>query len=186
MTKKIAVADIETTGFLWNGGTICEIGVVELNLETGSRVIVFDSLCVEDSFRNAPHDAWIFQNSSLRMEDVLNAPALDAISGNVQDVLDNYPLGVTAYNNSFDFGFLESRGVMIPRKLACPMKLSTPICKLPARRPEHGLYKWPSFEEAWSHFFPDEPYVEAHRGADDAFHEARLVYELYRKGIFSI
>lgn len=186
MAKKIAVADIETTGFLWEGGTICEVGVVELDLETGARSIVFDSLCVEQSFLDAPHDAWIFNNSSLKQEDVLKAPAFKSIAGNIQDVIDNYSLGITAYNNSFDFSFLESRGVQIPVKLACPMKLSTPICKLPARHPSHGRYKWPSFEEAWSHFFPDDPYTEAHRGADDAYHEARLVYELYQQGVFSL
>ena len=33
--KKILILDIETTGFLNQGGSIVEIGIVELNLDTG-------------------------------------------------------------------------------------------------------------------------------------------------------
>ncbi len=64
------------------------------------------------------------------------------------------------------------------------MKLSTPICKLPPVR--YGSYKWPKVEEAWSEFFPDEDYVELHRGADDALHEARIIHELYCRGVFAL
>ena len=32
---KIGIIDIETTGFLQNGGKIVEVGIVELNLENG-------------------------------------------------------------------------------------------------------------------------------------------------------
>jgi DNA polymerase-3 subunit epsilon len=41
-------------------------------------------------------------------------------------------------------------------------------------------------EEAFKFFFPESQYIEAHRGADDAKHEAMIVYELYKLGIFKI
>lgn len=184
MSKQIALVDIETTGFLNDGGTICEVGIVELDLNTGGRRVVFDSLCVEEPFRSNPFNAWIFQNSDMRIDDVLNAPLFQDLLGAIQNTLNCYPLGVTAYNKNFDFGFLSSRNISIPKELECPMKLATPICGLPSRHPSHGKYKWPKFEEAWAHFFPGEPYVEAHRGADDAMHEARLVHKLYQMGHF--
>lgn len=62
------------------------------------------------------------------------------------------------------------------------MKLSTDICKIPHPN-GHGL-KWPKVEEAHLHFFGDVGYVEKHRGADDAYYEAEIVYCLYKIGVF--
>ncbi|MCK5906008.1 MAG: hypothetical protein KAG37_00375, partial [Flavobacteriales bacterium] len=83
----------------------------------------------------------------------------------------------------FDFEFLISRGFRFPKMLPCPMLLSTDVCKLPGN---YGKYKWPKVEEAYDHFFPNNTYVEKHRGADDAFHEADIVYELHKMGLFKI
>jgi DNA polymerase III epsilon subunit-like protein len=44
---RIGVIDIETTGFLKNGGKIVEVGIVELDLETGDKKIVFDEVTHE-------------------------------------------------------------------------------------------------------------------------------------------
>ena len=62
------------------------------------------------------------------------------------------------------------------------MKLSTDICKIPSSRG----YKWPKVQEAWEHFFGDTGYIETHRGADDAFHDADIVMELYKLGVFKV
>lgn len=99
-------------------------------------------------------------------------------------ILDSYPLGATAFNNEFDFGFLENRNFVFPKKLPCPMKLSTDICKIPHKNGRGN--KWPTVEEAFNFFFPDANFVEKHRGADDAFHEAMIVHELFKLGVFKI
>ena len=65
------------------------------------------------------------------------------------------------------------------------MKLATDVVKLPSTH-NSGSYKYPTLEEAWQFFFSDIPYKEAHRGLDDAIHEAKIVYELYQRGIFSM
>ena len=62
------------------------------------------------------------------------------------------------------------------------MQLSTNICKIPSPR----VFKWPKVEEAHKHFFGDIGYVEQHRGADDAYHEADIVYELFKMGVFQL
>ena len=62
------------------------------------------------------------------------------------------------------------------------MLLSTNICKLPNQNNKAG-YKWPKVEEAWKHFYPEIEYVELHRGADDAFHEADIVFALHKLGL---
>lgn len=180
--KNILIIDIETTGFIDRGGKIVEIGIVELNLETGAKKIVFNKITHEKGVTlKEVEDSWIVKNSDLTLEEIRHSKSLDVLRPEIQKILDDYPLGSTAYNNTFDFGFLDSRGFRFPKKLACPMKLSTDICKIPGNRGN----KWPSVQEAWNFFFGnDTGYIETHRGADDAFHEADIVFELYKRGVF--
>ena len=186
MSREILIIDIETTHFLRYGGSIVEVGMVSLNLDDGSTTVVFDSMCREKiltgKHREKPF-GWIFRNSSLTVEAVRRAPAFEDLQAEMQQLIDQHPLGATAYNRAFDFDFLEDRGIVFPVKLQCPMLLSTPVCKLPGN---YGDYKWPKVEEAWAHFFPNHSYVEQHRGADDALHEAAIVFELYRRGLFKV
>ena len=65
------------------------------------------------------------------------------------------------------------------------MIAATPLVNLPPN-PGRSTPKWPKVEEAWEHFFPDVAYIEQHRGADDAVHEAKIVYELYKIGVFTL
>jgi DNA polymerase III epsilon subunit-like protein len=102
----------------------------------------------------------------------------------IQEVIDSFENGVTAYNNAFDFGFLESRGFNFPKKLGCPMLLSTNICKIPHSR--GSGFKWPNVEEAYKFFTGKTDFIEKHRGADDALHEAEIIHHLYKLGIFKL
>lgn len=178
---KIMVVDIETTGFFNKGGLIVEIGAVSLDLASGEVAPLFDMLIRESGFSDKHRDSWIFKNSDLKFEDVLRARHINnhLIRMQLQHLFDLFP--ATAWNKKFDFEFLRDRGFKI-RELDCPMMLATNICKLPG---PYG-YKWPKVEEAWRYFFPDISYVEAHRGLDDAMHEAKLVHELYKRGVFKV
>lgn len=181
---EILIIDLETTGFLNAGGKIVEVGIVSLCLFTGEREILFNSVCHERPItRKEVEDSWIVKNSTLTLEEIQRSPQLIQLQPAIQKIIDDHPLGATAYNNAFDFGFLEHRGFKIPRKLPCPMKLATDICKLPSPR---GGYKWPKFEEAHKHFFGEMNYTESHRGADDAYWEAELVWKLFNLGIFKV
>lgn len=179
----ILIIDIETTDFLQRGGKIVEVGIVELNLSNGEKKIIFDEVCHEKGItKEEVEKAWIIENSSLTLEDIRTSKPLHILQPTIQSIINQYNHGATAFNNAFDFGFLESRGFTFPKKLPCPMKLSTDICKIQSARG----YKWPKVEEAHKFFFGNVGYVEAHRGADDAFHEADIVYELYKRGVFKI
>lgn len=186
MNNTILVVDIETTGFLNKGGKIVEIGIVKLNLATGEITPAYNSLVKEEGF--GPHHTvgaygWIFNNSDLTYEEVDAATGLEEQREEIQALFDQYY--ATAFNKSFDFDFLGDRGFRI-KELPCPMKVATPICKLPNQY-GYSNYKWPTVEEAWAHFFGDKTgYVEAHRGYDDAIHEAKIVYELYEQGYFKV
>jgi DNA polymerase-3 subunit epsilon len=180
--SKILIIDIETTGFLQAGGKIVEIGIVELDLSNGQKKIIYDQVCHEKGItREEVENSWIVKNSDLTLEAIRTSKPLHVLYPEIQQIIDSYSNGATAFNNAFDFGFMENRGFRFNKKLPCPMKLSTDICQLPSPR---GGFKWPKVEEAHLYFFGDVGYIELHRGADDAFHEADIVYELYKRGIF--
>jgi len=127
-------------------------------------------------------NSWIVKNSNLTVEKIRFSKNFNVLKPKIQAIINFYSAGATAFNNGFDFTFLEAAGIKFGKKLPDPMKLLTPIMKLPGKIG----YKWPKVEEAYSYLFPKENYKEMHRGADDAFDEAKIVYELYKRGFFSI
>ncbi len=183
----ILIVDIETTGFLNQNGLIVEIGIVSLDLNTGKIEEEFDSVIREPGFGPRhldPPYGWIFQNSSLSFKAVEQAPLLEDRFAQIQKVLDKYPAGVTAYNAAFDLPFLRARSFVFT-PLPCPMLAATPVVNLPPI-PGKNEPKWPRVEETWDFLFGDTGYVESHRALDDARHEAKIVYELYKRGHYRL
>jgi len=176
----IGIIDIETTGFTPAKGFIVEVGIVSLDTDTGEVKTVFDKVCREEGMTAKDRDAWIFSNSDLAIETVREALLLSEMISEIQAIVDALD-AVTAFNKAFDFPFLRDRGIEIAKEWPCPMLVATNICKLPSKN-GYNSYKWPKVEEAWQFFFPDEPYIELHRGADDALHEAKIVHELFKLG----
>jgi DNA polymerase-3 subunit epsilon len=121
----------------------------------------------------------------MKFEDVLKAPELEDIRLSVQEILNKY--SITAFNISFDLGFLGSRAFRAPNELPCIMKTATNVVKIEAPwKDGPEKYKWPSCQEAWDFFFPNNDYIEKHRAADDAVHEAQILFEMYRHGQYPI
>lgn len=176
----IGIVDIETTGFLNQGGKIVEIGIVELDITNGQKRVLFDSVVKEegmDKLHTKFPMGWIFQNSDLTYEDVMKAPNFEDVKNEIQGVFDSFFTGATAFNKSFDFGFLRSRGLRIA-ELPCIMETATPVLNLPSKGNRRGP-KWPNVEEAYHFLKGDKAFIETHRAADDALHEADIAYELY-------
>jgi DNA polymerase-3 subunit epsilon len=181
--EKIAVIDIETTGLSPRNDLILEIGIVELNLKSGEVCIIFDSLVREPLFSKKHRKSWIFENSNMSFEDVQNAPPFESFKKELQDIFNTYR--ISAFNKSFDLSFLKARGFKFPHELACIMLTSTNICKIPHINGRAG-FKWPKAQEAWDFFFPNIDYIEKHRAADDAEHEAKILFELIKLGKFHL
>ncbi len=175
--ETIAVVDIETTGFSHQKDCIVEIGICELDLDSGKCRELFNKVIRESHFSPQHRNAWIFKNSDLRYEDVLDAQPLSNYKEELLGIF--YMNPATAFNKRFDFNFLQNRGFKI-RELPCPMVIATDILKLPPRKPG-TLHKFPSVEETWNYLFPDTKYIEKHRGYDDAVHEALIIFELYKR-----
>lgn len=174
----VIVLDIETMGLSPKFDMICEIGLCFLNLETGDINNIFSVICQEEN-KKFNERSWIFQNSDLKYEEVINAPYLEEFRGELQAIFNlNYPC--TAYNQKFDFGFLEFRDFKIHQKFWDPMLKLTSVLKIPNISYYAKDYKWPSVWEAYHYFFPNEHYIETHRALDDAMHEAKIIYATYK------
>ncbi len=169
----IIVLDIETTGLDPYFNMICEIGICTLNLLDGTIEPIFHVICQEEN-KEFDDNSWIFQNSDLTLYTVRNAHFLENYREELQEILNLGPC--TAYNQSFDFSFLNSRNFKIPKKFWDPMHKLTPILKIP----RYNGYKWPSVQEAYNFFFKNENYTESHRALDDAKHEAKIIYATYK------
>lgn len=99
----------------------------------------------------------------------------------IQEILNRYSL--TAYNTSFDFDFMESRGFVIKKDIPDIMAVAKEACKIIYPK---GGYKNPKMQEAWDNIFPNTNYAEKHRAVDDAIHEAKILFEMYKRGIYKI
>ena len=174
--KEIYIIDIETDGLNSNLNSILEIGIVKLNFLSGEILPLFTSLVQEGKLINS--NAWIFKNSSLNFLDVIIAPALNDIRKNLQKLLlKGY---FTAFNQKFDFKWLEDRKFKIPLKWLDPMLILTPIINL-----KHNYYKnkYPKVEEAYNYLF-NKNIIEMHRALSDAIIEAKIILKMYQKNLF--
>ena len=106
---------------------------------------------------------------------------LEQFKEEIQEILDKYSL--TAYNNAFDFGFMESRGFTLKKKIPDIMAVAKEACKIMYA---NGGYKNPKMQEAWDNLFPNTNYREKHRAVDDAIHEAKILFEMYKRGDYKI
>jgi len=183
----IAVVDLETTGFLHQKGLIVEIGIASLNLNNGEIKKEFASLVQEPGFNSAHKKSpygWIFENSTLKFEEVEAAPSMKSLFDDIQGIINQFPAGITAYNAAFDLPFLRSRSFSF-KPLPCPMIAATPVVNLPPAG-KRNEPKWPTVQEAWDFLFGNTGYLETHRAIDDAMHEAKIVYELFKRGSYKL
>jgi len=74
---KILVIDIETTGFLKEGGKIVEIGIVSLDLDNGQKEILYDKLVHERPITlKEVESSWIVQNGYITVDEIRNSTQL--------------------------------------------------------------------------------------------------------------
>lgn len=180
----LLIVDIETTGFSKTNDQILELGIVDLNLETGEIKHLFDKVFKSHKLTSNHRKAWIFENGFMTLEEVRQASDIVHSKNEISLIFQNYKNRITAWNRAFDSGFLTANGFALGQNPGCPMIESTDFFKLPKKNPNHKGFKWPSAQEAWDILFPDTPRIEKHRGLDDADMEARIIYELYKRGVY--
>jgi len=186
MDNHIGVLDIETLGgFTHKDGFICEIGISAINLKTWEITTIFDSVCKHPDLRAKHQKSWIFENSSLTVEDVRKAPFLSEIQTEVQHHINQFELGMVSFNVKFDFPYMKGFGFEFGKILPDPMLVLTPIMKLPKKNGKRGN-KWPSVVESYHHYLDLPDYEEMHRAGPDSFDEAGLIVGMIQRGDYKI
>jgi DNA polymerase III epsilon subunit-like protein len=171
---KIAIIDIETTGLNPHIDAIVELGIVLTDTETFETEVLFNQIVKDSTFNPSIHsNAWIFGNSSLTINDVLNAPDLSDFTSELQDIFNRYP--ITAFNKSFDLKFLRARN-FICDDATCLLKMSWEYSD---KLDKGGKKKRPSMQEIYNTFFGDQ-YIEEHRALPDAIDEAKILLHIVK------
>lgn len=177
----ILVVDIETTGTDVYRDQILELGIAKIHLPTKKIEKLVDCIVRPKSDFGVEPDAWIFSHSSLTYDAVEKAwVSMDTLLPYLQYLFYNYR--VTAFNKSFDLGFLARWGLEIPHELPCLMYTMTDICKIPH---DYWGVKWPSFTEAWGYYFSEE-LDDLHRAGPDAINEAKLTIKMIEEGVLKV
>ena len=167
---KLLIIDIETTGYIPEGHSIVEIGIVLCDSDTRETIPVFNQIVKDDEWDYNKHKyAWIFQNTNLTPEQVNRANHINHYKKELQALFDKYY--ITAYNKRFDVSFMSARGFKL-RDVKDLQENAKDIAKTLTgnRRP-------PSVQRLYNWFFPEEAYIEKHRGLDDALMEAKIFYK---------
>ena len=173
-----AVIDISQDNYDPINCSICEIGIVNVDLATGNIEYVFDSICQEK--KGCSPDSWIFKETTLTYEDVLKSNFLHDIQSKIQGIFDE-GIPVTSWSHDFDFLHLEhpSRGFTIPVKFWDPKITLTNFLKI--SNPHHSGYKWPRVDEAFEYFNPNTALTYSHRAIQDAKVEADIIFRAVQR-----
>lgn len=171
---ELIIVDIETTGFNNKSDAIVEIGISLVNTETKLITPIFNQIVKDENFNEQKHkNAWIFENTTLSINDVISAKPLESYRKEIQNLLDKYPM--TAYNKSFDIRFLKERKFKL-NDLKC---LMSSAIKFSSYTDKNGKIKKPSAEEIYKQFFPLETsYKEEHRALQDSIDEAKILLHM--------
>lgn len=194
MNQKIVYSvDLETSGLRgYPNDLVYEIGISELNLEKQTVTPVYQAIFnySGQQLTKAQENAWIFQNSSLSLNDVLTSPKhFTIILRELYGILKGKP--ITAYNLEFELSFLTHppfnlhnwKGISF---LPCIMKSATNYCQLY----QNGRLKYPRLDEAVEIIVPSEqkrslPNVK-HRALPDSIVEGVLLLNMVNLGLYQL
>jgi DNA polymerase III epsilon subunit-like protein len=176
----VLVVDIETASIDANKDKwdirnclICEIGIANLNLDSGKINPVFNQICREDDPPDP--DSWVFKSTSLTCEMIAKSTHFKDLKDELQEILNEKP--VTSWGHDFDLDRLEChpRCLDIVTKFWDPKRTLKNFLKIPS---EWGYgYKWPSVMEALKYFYPKQKLEQNHRAIDDAKIEADIILQ---------
>ncbi len=176
--NKVAIIDIETTGFSRKFDKIIEIGIIELDINTKEKKILFNSPIYEKGVELFEENE-IFKKIYIDYEEVINAPPLELLQEILKLIFENYR--VAAFNSNFDLGFLKNRGFRFPKKLRDIMKYVREIIPKTQKYNFQDAYRYMyNLNENRERKYLSEPnYIQQHRAIDDAMYEAELLCFLY-------
>ncbi|KKM71341.1 hypothetical protein LCGC14_1431560, partial [marine sediment metagenome] len=180
LTDRVIVIDIETTGFDSSVDKIIEIGIIEVNLKTKERKVLFNSPIYEEGV-DLHKNSEFFKMSSLDYSNITDYPSLEFLENTLQFIFDN--IRITSFNMNFDLGFLESRGFLFPKKL---QDLMTHTRKIMPKGKKYNFeyayrFLFNSSKNKESNYLSDPDYRQQHHAIDDAIYGVELLDLLYHE-----
>lgn len=168
---KLAIIDIETTGFVREkNNSIVELAIVLCDTETRKTEILFNNIVRESTLSEYHKRSWIFDHSDLKFRDVERAQDINTYRAEIQAILNKYK--ITAYNKKFDMSWLASLGFKF-KESKCLMETAGEYAQVLLSESislkEENVYRW---------LMQDSNYVEKHRALPDALDEAQILYKL--------
>ena len=175
---KIYITDIESSGLKSYPRDIAlQIGISEVDTEAKTVIPIFDKVLGYniDEWKQFWKEAWIFENSSLIIEDITFAyekgDTAEKVGKEVYDILVDQKTAI--YNVAFDYSnYLRRPPFNITRKnttiLPCLMVFCTDICKIPLDW--NAGYKWPRLEESFGMLVKNSIKKKLYKSAN--FHNA--------------
>lgn len=187
--REIYVIDTETSNTGWKDGRpkdghIVEIGVAVVNLESRTVKPLYGYIVRDET---ADKDAWVFKNTSLSYDEVMNGHE----SSEVAKMLGNKLAGeqVTAFNEAFDHYMIEQD---MPYINDCVhwtndiMIEAAKVAEIPRKHAGGDCY--PRAEAAYNYLCPEDPCRlnghELHRAVYDAEMEGHILLALYERGLW--
>ena len=188
--KEVYVIDTETSTTHWTEGIpdghIVEIGVAKVNLEK-LTVIPSWSFIVLDSC--ADSEAWVFKNTDLTHEQVMNGTSPDIVSKFLLGKLDGKT--VTSYNIMFDEMMLSRDMPHLNNSIRWGQDIMVQAAEVPEIPRRHANKNvWPRAEDSYNYLCPDDTChlkgKEKHRALADAEMEGHILLELYLRGLWTL
>ena len=164
MRGEIVAIDLETTGLTWDHDHIIEIGAVRMR--EGEIVDEFTTLVNP----GCPIPDFITQLTSIRDEDVLDAPGIHAVIPLVRGFVGSSPW--IAHNISFDWSFLRPHGILQSNLRIDTYELASVLLPRVPRYNLGSLSQQLGIE-----------LESAHRALNDARATAHLYWQLWQKAL---
>ena len=190
MTKDVYVIDTETSTTHWTegipNGHIVEIGVAKVNLEKFTVLPAWKFIVSDPS---ASPSAWIFENTDLTYEEVMEGTNPLIVSKFLEDKLKGKE--VTSYNIAFDSMMLDRDMPYLNNCVRWGQDLMIQSARIPEIPRKHaGKDTWPRAEDSYNYLCPKDPCnlhgKEKHRALADAEMEGHILLELFFRGLYTL
>lgn len=186
--SEVYVIDTETSTTKWTegipNGHIVEIAYAKVNLD---KLIVIPGYSFVVNDPSALHEAWVFNNTDLTHEMVMNGTAPNIVERFLIDKLEGKE--VTSYNIAFDEMMLSRDMPYLDQSVRWGQDIMVRAAEVPEIPRKHaGKNTWPRAEDSYNYLCPDDPChlngKEKHRALADAEMEGHILLELYLRGLW--
>ena len=189
MNNTVYVLDTETSNTGWKDGRpkdghIVEIGIAQVDLDAMTVKQLYGYIVRDET---ADRKAWVFNNTTLDYDEVLNGHDRSMISRMLAKQFAGESF--TSYNIEFDRYMLQQDMPLFNDCIHWEqdiMERASLVSEIPRKHAGGNCY--PRAEAAYNYLCPDDPCHlngnELHRASADAEMEGYILLELFKRGLW--